>query len=368
MNVAILFGGESGEHEVSCLSAYSVYRHIDRMQFTPLLIGITPSGEWFFQKEVKIKGEALLIEEKEENRIFLAPGVNFFCNNEKLPIDFIFPILHGTYGEDGTVQGLLELLHLPYAGSGVIGSAVGMDKVLAKRIWQNSAIPVVPFKEIAFSQIKEKIKEQIIEPDFLKKITADFPFPLFVKPVNAGSSVGASKANDEKELQKAIIEAFHYDSRILIEQFIQAREIECALLGNDSPEAFEPGEIKASHEFYDYDAKYNDPQGATLEITAELDQTTKKRIQELAKKAYSAIEAKGFARVDFFIDKKKNEIYLNEINTLPGFTAISMFPKMCEASGIPYQELITKIIKLGIDQFQEKRKKVAHFMKYKLKN
>jgi len=343
LNIILLYGGESGEHIVSTISAYSIYKHINRDKFNINIIGITKSGKWFFQSKIKTDNNRLLIIENKKDLISIIPGEGLYLNSKKLSIDFVFPVLHGTYGEDGTVQGLLELLHLPYAGSSVIGSAVGMDKIIAKRVWESCNIPVVPFVEIYRTENKNYDTE-------ISELESKINYPMFVKPVNAGSSVGASKAKNRTDLIKAIKLAFEYDTRIMVELCINTREIECAVIGNNEVIGFKPGEVISNHEFYDFDAKYNDSNGAELTTEAILTEKESKTIIEYAKTAYSAIMAEGFARVDFFIDKNSGTIYINEINTIPGFTNISMFPKMCEAGGISYPNLIEKIIQLGISR------------------
>lgn len=348
MNVAILYGGKSSEHHISAISANSLYNHIDKNLFKPILIGISKENKWFYQPTALTDGEALTISESKELELFIAPGDGIYYQNKKIDIDFIFPMLHGSYGEDGAVQGLLELLPIPYAGSGIIGSAIGMDKIVAKKLWQAEGIPVVEFCELSFSDTNYQ--------SCYENIIAKLGLPLFVKPVNAGSSVGCSKVTNKEELTTAVTKAFKFDSRIIIEKYIEAREIECAVIGNVTPLAFTPGEIKSTHTFYDYDAKYNDPNGAKLEIQADITNQQCETIKKLATKAYKTILAKGFSRVDFFIDKNSSEIFINEINTLPGFTSISMFPKMCEASGIAYKDLISKIIDFGIQKYNEKLK------------
>ena len=346
MTVAILYGGKSSEHLISCISACSLYNHIDREKYEPILIGITKENRWFYQPHPTIKDNALCINDDKENRLFISAGEGIFLSNKKLKIDFLFPVLHGSYGEDGAIQGLFELLAIPYAGSGVIGSAIGMDKIIAKKLWQTAGIPVVDFYELSIDSINDT--------ELHKAIISKLGLPLFVKPVNAGSSVGCSKVNNTNEFNVAINSAFQFDSRIIIEKYINAREIECAVIGNNKTTVFTPGEIKALHEFYDYDAKYNDPSGALLEINATLPQKQSDLIKEYAIKAYKAILAKGFSRVDFFIDKESQEIFINEINTLPGFTSISMFPKMCESGGISYKKLISQIIEYGIESHANK--------------
>ena len=351
LNIAILYGGESQEHTVSSISANSIYKHINRDKYIVHLIGITKKGCWFYQPNVKTKNGSIQIIEDEKNLVSTIPGRGLFLEKTKLNIDFIFPILHGTFGEDGTVQGLIELLHLPYAGSSVIGSSVGMDKIIAKRVWDNCGIPIVPFYELNKIDLNS---DNLIKADILNDLEKKLNYPLFVKPVNAGSSVGASKAINKTELIKAIKLSFKFDNRIIVENYINPREIECAVIGNENPKAFFPGEIISTHEFYDYDAKYNDPAGALLNTHADISKEIAKNIINYAITAYKSIMSEGFARVDFFIDKDSGAIFINEINTIPGFTNVSMFPKMCESAGIEYSILIDKIIGYGLERFNKK--------------
>ena len=266
---------------------------------------------------------------------------------KKLDCDIVFPVLHGTFGEDGTVQGLLECAGLPYVGSGVLGSAAGMDKQVAKELWLREGIPVVEFIAVR--------KSDKGNPNFLstlsRKIEARFGWPCFVKPACSGSSVGTSKASDQASLVKALEKAFLYDEKVLVEEFIPAREMECAVLGNEEPRAFSPGEIIPAHEYYDYNAKYKDPQGALLQVPASLSETQEEALKTTAIKAYKACGFSGMARMDFFIDKRTGAILLNEANTIPGFTAISMYPRMCQAGGLSYPALLEALLDLGMERF-----------------
>jgi D-alanine-D-alanine ligase len=251
----------------------------------------------------------------------------------------VFPILHGPYGEDGTVQGLLKLADVPFVGSGVLGSAVSMDKDVMKRLFRDAGIPIGKFLTYTVHN----------PPESFAAITAALGSPVFVKPANLGSSVGISKARNEDEFTAAVQEAFQYDTKIIIEEFIKGREIECGVLGNENPVASVPGEVIHTHEFYSYEAKYLDENGAALEIPAKLDSETQKHIQELAIKAFQVLCGEGLSRVDFFL-KENGEIFVNEINTMPGFTKVSMYPKLWEASGIGYTELISRLIELSINK------------------
>ncbi len=358
--VAILYGGKSGEHEVSLISAASIIQNLDPARYAILPIGITKTGEWLLQDGAALRqivdrrsgmeGLAPIVSGK---KVFVLPGLGLVAESgsggwEKLDCDIVFPVLHGTFGEDGTVQGLLECAGLPYVGSGVLGSAVGMDKQVAKELWLREELPVVEFITVRKSDRKN--------PNFLlalsRKIEARFGWPCFVKPVCSGSSVGTSKASDQESLALALDKAFSYDDKILVEEFIPARELECAVLGNEEPRAFSPGEIIPAHEYYDYDAKYKDPQGALLQVPASLSGTQEETLKTMAIKAYKACGFSGMARMDFFIDKRTGAILLNEANTIPGFTAISMYPRMCQAGGLSYPALLETLIDLGLERFE----------------
>ncbi len=361
MNIAIIYGGKSGEHEVSLVSATSIARTIDLSRHALTLIGIARDGRWFLQDDSVLEhvkknpGAVLPVSMDPEALVSVVPGGGcegaFVVGGRPVNVDAVFPVLHGTYGEDGTIQGLLEMAELPYVGGGVMASALAMDKEKTKIIWQALGIPVVPFIAIKLAEwTNESARREII-----LRAEKDLGWPLFVKPSCAGSSVGAARASCREELEKKAGEAFLWDDKIIIEPFIPAREIECSVTGNESPVAYTPGEIVPSHEFYDYDAKYTDPDGAALHIPADLDEETTRRVRQLAVKAYQALDLSGLSRVDFFIDKRTGKLYLNEINTIPGFTSISMFPKMCEASGLPYPELIMKLVSLAQARFTSRR-------------
>lgn len=361
IRVGILFGGRSAEHEVSILSAQSVYKALDPAKYDVTMIGIGKDGRWLLPREtkallatsdvraVKIPTDAtavtLLPYESENNSVIAVdaggPSVSKF--------DVIFPVLHGSYGEDGTMQGLLELANVAYVGSGVLGSAIGMDKEIAKVLFAAAGIPVVPFRTVRkheFLKHGQKIVEQA---------AAEFGYPLFVKPANMGSSVGVHKIKNAGEAMAKFSNAFLYDTKVLVEKAIDAREIECSVLGNHEPRASVLGELSSTHEFYSYEAKYVDPDGAKYDIPAKnVPADVEKKMRDFAVRAFTAIECRGLGRVDFFLDKKTNEIYLNEINTIPGFTSISMYPKMWAATGLSYAELIDELIRLAISQHEEK--------------
>jgi D-alanine-D-alanine ligase len=349
--VGILFGGKSAEHEISLLSAKNVYEAIDRTRFEPVLVGIDKTGRWLINDTqyflLNSDNPALISLNPESKSVVLQPENSGFLSTdgtESLSLDVVFPILHGPFGEDGTIQGFLKLADIPFVGSGVLGSAVGMDKDAMKRLLRDAGIPIGKF-------ITVKSHEKI--PAF-SEIESTLGNPVFIKPANMGSSVGISKVRNQDEYTAAVKNAFQYDTKIIMEEFISGREIECAVLGNENPIASVPGEIIPSHDFYSYDAKYLDENGASLKIPAELDEQTTKQIQNLAIKVFQVLCCEGLSRVDFFLSKK--EIFVNEINTMPGFTKISMYPKMWEASGISYTELITRLIELAISRFEKERR------------
>ncbi|AEF81927.1 D-alanine--D-alanine ligase [Leadbettera azotonutricia] len=356
INVGILFGGKSAEHEVSLQSAKNVFDALDREKYNPVLIGIAKDGRW-------LKGDAsgfllhaenprLIALNHSSDWVALVPESGGKISNlsigEPQPtaqtIDVVFPILHGPFGEDGTVQGLLKLANIPFVGTGVLASAVGMDKDVMKRLFRDAGLPIGKFKSL---------KSHEKTPPF-KEITEALGLPIFIKPANMGSSVGVSKIHNEEEYHAALAEAFKFDTKAILEEFIPGRELECSVLGNEEPEASLPGEVISTHEFYSYDAKYIDEKGATLEIPARLPPETIRQIQELAIKAFKALECEGLSRVDFFL-KPNGEAIINEINTMPGFTKISMYPKLWEAGGISYSKLIDTLIQLAIKRFEKEK-------------
>jgi len=391
LRVGILFGGRSGEHEVSLLSAASVFSAIDKGKFEVVPIGITKEGRWLTATDaerllqgkgfgesaskahlragdpeatpgaaVLARGEAVMVPpEPLRQPGSLTPfqteaGLARRVSDRAINVDIIFPVLHGTFGEDGTIQGLLELADIPYIGAGVLGSAAGMDKDVMKSLFLATGLPIVKHVTVLRSAWESEPKKA------QKLVESKLKYPVFVKPANLGSSVGISKAHDRKELGPAIEEAAKFDRKIVIEQGVggsqqKAREIECSVLGNDKPEASVPGEIVPGKEFYDYTAKYVD-EGSQLIIPAKLSKTETKRVQHLAISAFKAVDCSGLARVDFLMDPKNRKIYLNEINTMPGFTAISMYPKLWAASGLAYPDLIERLIQLGQERHQEKKR------------
>ena len=350
LRVGVLFGGRSGEHEVSLASATSVIRGLDPDQYEAVPIGITKDGHWLVgEGAVKMLPEVL----KGGRRVMLtadpteAALVPLDRGAGAQRLDVIFPVMHGTFGEDGAIQGMLELAGLPYVGAGVLGSAIGMDKDVSKRLCQEAGIPVVPWITVHRWQWEK-------EPEAVRvEIEGKFEYPVFVKPATLGSSVGMSKVHNAEELAPALNAACEYGMKILVEQAVTAREIEVSVLGNHEPQASVPGEIVPHREFYDYTAKYLED-GTQLIIPADLKPSQVTKIQSLAIKTFRTLELSGMARVDFFLERKGGKLYLNEANTIPGFTSISMYPKLWEASGISFRELIDKLIDLALEMHNEK--------------
>jgi D-alanine-D-alanine ligase len=353
LRVGVLFGGRSGEHEVSLISAASVIQALDPEKYEAVPIGITKDGRWLagtaankMLPDVLRSGERVMLS-ADPNVAALVPVSN--SRPDALRVDVVFPVLHGTYGEDGTVQGLLDLAGLPFVGSGVLGSAVGMDKDMQKRLFLQAKLPVGDFLAITRAAW-EKSRAKV-----LSAIRKNFRFPVFVKPATLGSSVGMTKAHDPKELAAAMDLAAEFAQKILVERAIRGREIEVSVLGNEDPKASIPGEIVPHREFYDYAAKYLE-EGTRLLIPAKLNRAQVKRFQEYAVRAFRALECLGMARVDFFLEQRTGRILLNEINTIPGFTSISMYPKLWEASGLNYRELLDRLIELALAQHREKQR------------
>lgn len=354
LTIGIIFGGRSQEHEVSLMSAESVMKALDRKKYRIVPIGITKEGKWIcgkgalgFLKFKKTK--------KQVREVILPPDPSYggllnTKTRKKIRLDCVFPVLHGPYGEDGTIQGLLELANIPYVGAGVLASSIGTDKVVHKQLFRQAGLPVV--KYLWFKQTElGKVKGGIIF-----NVEKEIGYPCFVKPASLGSSIGISKVKKRRELNLAIHTAFKYDNKILIEEAIEGREIECSVLGNEYPEASLPGEIIPQREFYDYKAKYIDGASKTLAPAPNLTQRQIKKIQDLAIRAFKACDCSGMARVDFLLQKKPYKIYVNEINTIPGFTSISMYPKLWEVSGIPYSELLDRLIQLALERHKTKAK------------
>jgi D-alanine-D-alanine ligase len=357
LRVGIIFGGRSGEHEVSLMSARSVMEALDSNRYEVVMIGITRSGRWLTGDVVvalesgvdnAAQYAALLpdphtsalmeLQEKEAQPLRLS---------EVTSLDVIFPLLHGPYGEDGTVQGLLELAGIPYIGAGVVGSAVGMDKAIFKSVMAAHALPILPWTLVRKSEWK------VGPNDVLDQIEAQLHYPVFTKPANLGSSVGISKCHSRSDLAAGIENAVRYDRRVVVEQGIDARELEVSVLGNDDPVSSVAGEVKPRRDYYDYVAKYISDD-SELVIPAELAPELAAQVQQLAVQAYKAMDCAGLGRVDFLLDRSTERLYVSEVNTIPGFTRISMYPKLWEATGIPYPELLDRLIKLALERYQEK--------------
>ena len=346
--IGIIFGGKSVEHKVSLLSAASVIRAIDKEKFDLFYIGITEEGKWMAVPQVfgrDISGDHDITAAIIENGTWERAGTEINPGELKEYIDFALPVMHGPYCEDGKLQGLLEMLDIPYGGCGVLASAIAMDKAVSKELFEKAGLPVCKYELVTRGEVDSDL-DAVAE-----RVGNSLGYPCFVKPANMGSSVGISKAKDREQLRSAIKMALKYDRRVVIEEYIACREMETAVLGNDSPEAAEVGEIIPSAEFYDYNAKYGDGTESKLCIPADISAETSERIREMALRAYKAIDGEGFARVDFFIDKKTGKIYLNEINTIPGFTKFSMFPLLWEAAGVKYGDVIERIIELGYEKY-----------------
>lgn len=355
IRVGILFGGKSAEHEVSLRSAKNVAEAIRKDKYDLVLIGIDKSGRWLLNNDSNFllskAGQPMPKLMKDAKEVALVPKsagklteTNAGGGRAVAQVDVVFPILHGPFGEDGTMQGLLKLAGVPFVGAGVLGSAVGMDKDVMKRLLREAGIKIGKF-------LTFKVGDKII----FVKVKNELGLPMFVKPANMGSSVGVSKVRNEKEFKTAVADAFKYDGKIIIEESIKGREIECAVLGNDRPIASLPGEVIVKSDFYSYDAKYIDEKGATIKIPADLPKTIVKKVQDLAVKTFKVLCCEGLGRVDMFL-KKDGEVLVNEINTIPGFTSISMYPKLWEASGISFPELIDRLIQLAILRFKKEAK------------
>jgi D-alanine-D-alanine ligase len=386
LRVGILFGGRSGEHEVSLLSAASVLNAIDKNKFEVVPIGITKSGQWLTAAHaerlltkkdaatddkhlragdpeltpgaaVLATGEGIIVPPMPDASSMVPFATNAGAastSSQSINVDVIFPVLHGTFGEDGTIQGLLELADIPYVGAGVLGSAAGMDKDVMKRLFAAAGLTMVKHVTVLRSRWDSEPKK------VRKEIENKLKYPVFVKPANLGSSVGISKAHDSAELGPAMDIAASYDRKIVVEQGVgsakqKAREIEVSVLGNDKPTASVPGEIVPMAEFYDYAAKYLD-EGSKLLIPAKLNNAEIKKVQQMAIAAFQAVDCSGLARVDFLMDAKSGKLFVNEINTMPGFTAISMYPKLWAATGLAYTDLITQLIELALERHGEKKR------------
>jgi D-alanine-D-alanine ligase len=366
VRIGLVFGGRSGEHEVSLASAKAVMGRLDAEKYEVVPIGITKDGTWLLgtepgqlqeaERRVQLQGSEPLLEEGRAVTLTGDPTVGRLIAlngqedlREEGKVDVIFPVLHGPYGEDGTLQGLLEMANVPYVGCGVLGSALGMDKEKSKIIFRAAGLKVV--EDLVYRRSEwERDPERL-----LNEIEEKLGYPCFVKPVNMGSSVGINKAHDRKELEHAIHEAAEYDRRIIIEKGLNCREVECAVLGNEEPVASVVGEIVASNEFYDYDAKYVDNKSEII-IPAHIPQETAREVRRQAIQAFLALDLSGLSRVDFFLDKASGEIYINEVNTLPGFTEVSMYAKLWEASGLGYSELLDRLIELAQERYADQQR------------
>ena len=352
LRVGVVFGGRSGEHEISLHSASAIIGALDPDRYEVVQIGISKEGRWLTGPD----SHSRLIEatngthpvHQSESLPMLDPR-EFHGSDESRPLDVVFPVLHGPYGEDGTVQGLFEMAGLPYVGAGVLGSAAGMDKIVMKQLFNADDLPVADYRWFLTKSI-------VAAPDGIaESVENSLGYPCFVKPANLGSSVGISKSTDRPSLKASLELAARYDRRIIVEQGLpDVREMECSVLGNDDPMVSVPGEITYRREFYDYDAKYLDEEGTQMHIPADVGDQCRQELQRLAKLAFLAIDCSGMARVDFFVDRQTERVTVNEINTIPGFTRFSMYPKLWEASGVPFPELVARLIDLAIERRDER--------------
>jgi len=362
--VAVIFGGRSGEHEVSLASARSVMAAIDHSKYQVIPVGITRTGRWLTAGDPLALLSAGAADPPADEPVVGLTTTPSAAGRELVPgatgarfpqVDVVFPVLHGPFGEDGTVQGLLELAGAPYVGCGVLASSLAMDKIAARAAFAAHGLPQVDYRAVKRSDWEAR-------PDtVLTILEAGLSYPMFVKPANLGSSIGVSKARDREGLRAALDEAARYDRRLLVEEAVpHAREIECSVLGNDRPIASVPGEVVPSNEYYDYAAKYIDGQSQLL-IPAPIPAEAAARVRELAVQAFMAVDGAGLARVDFLMNGETGELFLNELNTLPGFTAISMYPKLWEASGIPYPELLDRLIELAVERHADKARSLTTY-------
>ena len=368
LRVGVLFGGRSSEHEISLRSALTVMSAMDPERYEIVPIGIGRDGRWYLKSDalgmlrqetprlgaLRRGGTPVSILPHPDSRalVHVAGGETSHARRDHAmsrPIDVVFPVLHGTYGEDGTVQGLLELAGIPYVGAGVLGSAIGMDKEAQKRLLRDAGVPIVRYALLPRHQDRD-------DALLANRLASELGYPVFVKPNALGSSVGISKVKHAAGLRRALEDAFKYDRKVLIEAACEGRELECAVLGNDRPEASIVGEIivKGRHEFYSYESKYVDPDGSEIRIPADLPRAVSERIRAVAVAAFTALSIRGMARVDFLARADLGEIYVNEVNTIPGFTAISMYPKLWEASGLPLPALVDRLIELAMEEHRER--------------
>ncbi len=358
ITVGVLCGGKSAEHEVSLQSAGSIINAIDRKKYRVVIIGIDKQGHWHLFEKRNFLANAGDPERialgRPAGRVTLVPGARegqarlvFLAGKKRsITLDVVFPALHGPFGEDGTVQGQLAMASVPFVGAGVFGSAAGMDKDVMKRLLRDAGIPIADFF-VFYSWAADEIS--------FGKVRRRLGLPLFIKPANLGSSVGISKAATKRQFECAVKEAFRYDDKIIVEEFIDGREIECSVLGNEKPAASVPGEIIPIHEFYSYEAKYLDKQGARLDVPAKLTPAIVRKVKKVAVATYKSLGCEGMSRVDMFL-RGGSEVLINEVNTIPGFTGISMYPKLWEASGLAYPKLIDRLIRLGLDRFKRQQR------------
>lgn len=353
LRVGILFGGKSAEHEVSLQSAKNIADAIDKTKYEVSLIAIDKAGKWLLPNQAEFLLNAtdpktIALNTAGNESVALVPQssgeVTSLSNTHTLPkVDVMFPILHGPFGEDGTVQGLLKLAGVPFVGAGVLGSAVGMDKDVMKRLLRDAGVPIARFAVFYKGEVAS-----------FDAVSAELGLPLFIKPANLGSSVGVSKAKNKQEFDDAVAHAFAFDTKIIVEEFIDGRELECGVLGNQHPEASVVGEIVPHHEFYSYEAKYLDADGAALVVPADIPKEAAEQLRALAVLVFKTLSCEGLARVDFFYTKD-GKVFVNEINTMPGFTKVSMYPRLWDASGVSYTELITRLIDLGVERFAQEQ-------------
>ncbi len=359
IRVAVVFGGRSGEHEVSIVSAKNIIEAMDPKKYDIIPIGITKEGKWLsgdnaissFQEGNYSGLKEVVLNAKSGAHELLHLNEKTY---EKIHVDIFFPVLHGPFGEDGTIQGLFEMANVPYTGCGVLASSVGMDKLMTKAVWEEAGLPIIPYIGINKRAWEENPQE------VMRRIENELDYPVFVKPANMGSSVGITKVKSNKQLKQAIEEACSFDHRILVEKGLEIRELECAVLGNDNPKTAHVGEVLVGGEFYDYNDKYIDGKSRT-QVPADISRHLEQQVQNMALRAYKVLDCCGLARVDVFYDKKTKDLRLNEINTMPGFTEISMYPKMWSKSGIEYEKLIDRIIELGFEQHVKKNEKKVSY-------
>ena len=352
MRVGIVYGGKSGEHEVSLSTAFAVTNAFDYDKYELIPFYITKAGEWRVGalRNGPFRDAAELTLESAEGNTVAAMAMLFAgVDQGEAAIDVMFPLVHGTNGEDGTIQGLFEMANIPYVGAGVLASSVGMDKAFMKQAFAAEGLPQCDYVDFISTEWKNEQEQVIIDIEEL------LGYPCFVKPANLGSSVGISKARNRSELTAAIDFALSYDRKVVVEEFVDAREIEVAVLGNDEPQASVPGEIISGHEFYDYNAKYTDGK-SQMAIPAPIDEELADTIRAMAEVAYRAIDGSGLARVDFFVRRSDNEIFINEVNTMPGFTPFSMYPLMWKETGLPYRDLLDRLIGLALERYEAKQK------------